>query len=90
MLRKLCEANGAALVYLDEDVESCEFSSPHDVHDVTPEGSAFSVRTLGQQTINLSLRFKPGVSARWVEGQELVEILALAETPDLLALPGIG
>lgn len=58
---------GAVLTYDSDDVESYEISTPNDVRELPAQPGDKGVRReLGQAHLNLTVHFKPGKRARWV------------------------
>lgn len=64
-LARIREHEGSVLVFDWDDVESWEVQTPADVHET--EGANGVERTLGQRHLILTVDFKPGKAARWVD-----------------------
>jgi len=59
------------LTYDTDDVESYEVHTQGDVLDVTRPEDAGIRRELGQAHLQLTVHFKPGKRALWIEKREL-------------------
>lgn len=60
--------DGQALEFNDTDTELFDFSTPHDMRDVTPAGSdSIRYEFTGTSHVKLSATFPPGKSPRWVD-----------------------
>lgn len=69
--RVVAEHGSLVLVYDTEDVENFSVSAPYDVIDITKPDDRAVRRKLGQAHLNLSIDFKPGKCALWVDRSEL-------------------
>lgn len=69
-LMRVAVANGTVLTYDTDDVENIEFSTPNDLIDVTKPEDTSIHRKLGQAHLTLTVDFKPGKRALWVDQAE--------------------
>lgn len=64
----LLQHGNKVLSFDPADVETVVFGSPFDVIELPPESADAPVRRkLGQQTVELTIRMKPGTQALWVD-----------------------